>query len=110
MSPVSRSVIFVAAILAVPVASTMAQSNPTGNYGANRSATATSTTGDKPETGINTADVKSPHKTHRHRVRTTGGAPGGTGKTVVPGNRSTVAGDADATAGTKTTGTGGGGK
>ena len=112
MVSIPRLAILAAALLAMPLASVMAQSNPPGNYGSNRSATAAPITGDKPGTGLSTADVGSSdvgssHKKSRHKLRSTRRAPGATGKTVVPGNHSTVADDADATAKTQTGGTGG---
>jgi hypothetical protein len=108
MITTSRSIILSAALLVAPVASALAQqNNPTGNYGSNRSATASSTTADTPATpGMRTGDISS--------ASTPGGSYGGpatsssktgaTGQTVVPGNNSTVAGDTSGTAKTKTGG------
>ncbi len=110
MASISPSALLVAALLAMPLANAMAQSNPTGNYGSNRSATAGPVTGDQPAAGLNTGDVSSSRKKPTHKVRSTRATAGTTGKTVVPGNHSTVAGDADATARAQSGGTGGGAK
>lgn len=112
MASISRSALLVTALLAMPLAEAMAQSNPTGNYGSNRSATAGPITADKPGAGLSTADVgSSPHKKSRHhKVRPTHSATGRTGKTVVPGSHSTVTGDADATARAQSGSTGGSGR
>ena len=108
MASNSRLPILAAVLLAMPLVNATAQNNPTGNYGSNRSATAGPVTGDKPGTGLNTADVSSSHKKSIHKPRLTKRTPGGTGKTVVPESRSTIAGDADATAKAQSGGTGAG--
>ena len=70
MASISPSAMLVAALLAMPLTSALAQSNnPAGNYGSNRSSTASPVTGDTPGSGMSTADVGAPHKTVRHRHR-----------------------------------------
>ena len=95
--------LFVAAALAVaPVAAAVAQSNPTGNLGSNQSVTAAPGTADnKAASGMNTAGVNAmPAVSSAAAVNSA--TPGGTGKTVVPGSNSSVAGDRAGTAATKT--------
>lgn len=110
----SKSILLAATLMAVPLATAMAQqNNPAGNQGSNRSVTASPGTADsKAASGMSTGDVNS---------RTTGtsnysgssmsnNAPGATGKTVVPGSTSSQANSAAGTMDQKTNGSGGGQK
>ncbi len=101
------------ALLASPVVA-LAQSNPTGNLGSNRSATAvpgTPTADTRP--GLTTADVGHHVKKPMHSAMAKNPrVAGATGSTVVPGSNSTVTGDNGATTAAKTgvTGQANGGK
>ena len=116
MSAKPRSLLFAAALFAVPMAPALAQqsTNPPGNLGSNRSTTASPGTADShAASGINTGDVGS----RGTGTSNYGGAgmssatPGSTGQTKVPGNNSTVAGNTTGTNTQQTTGnqTGSGG-
>ncbi len=111
----SCSFILAVSLVAMPVAGALAQgNNPAGNYGSNQSTTAAPGTADsKTMSGMHTGD------TTAHTSGTAPGAmnstkPGATGKTVVPGSTSSIAGAASNTAEQKTgvtsAGAGGGGK
>jgi hypothetical protein len=111
MKRICNTLLVSAAIAVAPLAAGMAQqNNPAGNYGSNRSETATPGTADsKAASGMNTGDVNS--KSTYPGTMSGGTMPGGTGRTVVPGNNSSQANAARGTANTKTGGTGGeGGK
>ena len=87
----SRTLILAASLFAVPLAGAMAQSNPAGNYGSNKSMTAAPGTADsKAASGLSTADSAT-----RPPAMTPGAMnpykPGATGNTVVPGTNSSVA-------------------
>jgi hypothetical protein len=112
MNSISRALLLFSALLAAPVTSTMGQSNPTGNYGGNRSMTATPGTADgmagsEVKAGDNRADA-----TQGSYAGSTSNArmPGGTGRTVVPGSNSSQASVAAGTVRMRTDTTIGGGK
>jgi hypothetical protein len=109
MTTFSRSLLLSAILLAAPLTGAFAQpNNPAGNYGSNRSETATPGTADsKAASGVNTGDVGS-HGATSNYAGTNPTTPGATGRTVVPGTTSTQSGDAAATAKTQTGGTAGG--
>jgi hypothetical protein len=98
-----------AALFAAPLTGAMAQpNNPAGNYGSNRSMTATPGTADsKTGSGMNTGDVHT-----RGAMDSNSGAasnprtPGGTGRTLVPGTNSNQASAATGTANARTDGSG----
>ncbi|WP_428538142.1 hypothetical protein [Rhodopila sp.] len=104
----SPSLIVAAVLVTAPMLSAMAQqNNPTGNMGSNSSATATPMTkNNSPGAGSMAKGTAGENGTKaRNRV-----APGATGKTVVPGSKSSQASAADATkqqkSGSPTTGGG----
>ena len=111
-TPISVAV----ALAATPVAGAYAQqNNPAGNLGSNRSSTATPGTADNSAaSGMRTGDVRpSARGTSNSGGSSMASQPGGTGRTVVPGNNSTVSGDTRASTNDKTgggQGSGGGGK
>ena len=110
MTSISRSVFLAAALATTPLVAALAQNNPTGNYGSNRSTTAAPVTGDSTGSpGMNTGDVNG-KSTMTNSYGTSATKPGSTGRTVVPGNNSSVASDTGGTAKTQSGGTGGGGK
>lgn len=92
----SRSLLLAASLVAVPMATALAQqNNPTGNMGSNNSITATpGTTADSASSpGMKTGDSTS-HSTATSNYGGTamnGTAPGATGQTVVPGSTSSQA-------------------
>ncbi len=97
-----QNLILTASLTAVPAAGVLAQSNPTGNLGSNKSITAApGTADDNAISGLNSGDAnaKRPHPTQAARDRK---MPGSTGSTVVPGNSSTVSGNQAATVEQKT--------
>jgi hypothetical protein len=108
----SRSLLLAATMLAAPMATAMAQTNPAGNMGSNRSVTASPGTADsKAVSGMNTGDVGA-HSTTGTTYNPTAAnpyTPGGTGTTVVPGTMSTQAGSTSGTAQQQTGATTGGG-
>jgi len=94
--------ILAASLAAVPAAGALAQTNPTGNLGSNKSVTAAPGTADnKAASGLDSGDAnaKLPRPALVARDRS---APGSTGSTVVPGSSSTVSGNRAATAEQKT--------
>jgi hypothetical protein len=106
-------VLLSAVLFAAPLTGAMAQdSNPTGNYGSNRSMTASPRTADnKTQSGMNTGDAHAggsmgSYSGSASNPRT----PGGTGRSVVPGSNSSQASAAPGAANTQAGGTGGGGK
>ena len=109
MTALSRSLLLSAALLSAPLTGAMAEnSNPTGNYGSNRSATAAPRTADSAtRSGMNTGDVHS-----RESMGSYSGSasnprtPGATGNTVVPGSNSNQASAATGTANARTDGGG----
>ena len=113
MTFISRSLLLSAALLAAPLTGAMAQnSNPAGNYGSNRSATAAPGTADSTaSSGMTTGDVHS-----RGTMQSYSGTaanprvPGGTGRTVVPGSNSSQARAATGTGNMRTDATTGGSK
>lgn len=112
MSSTLRTAMLAAAILASPLTAFAQSNNPTGNLGSNSSVTATAPTANSHAvSGVNTADAnanaKMPTAMEKSPV-----VPGATGRTVVPGSNSTVAGDRAGTVDTKTgqVGMSGGGK
>jgi hypothetical protein len=111
MLSTSRSLLLAAGLMAVPLATAVAQPNPTGNLGSNRSVTATPGTADShAASGLNTADGGA-----RDTTNTYGGAaknstaPGATGRTIVPGTNSSQANSSPSTAEQKSGGMAGGG-
>ena len=114
MASLSRSLLMSAALLAAPLTGAMAQpNNPAGNYGSNRSMTATPGTADsKTGSGMTTGDVHSrgamdSYSGAASNPRTAGGT---AGRTVVPGTNSNQANAATGTANARTDGTTGGSK
>jgi hypothetical protein len=99
-----RMSLMTVALLATPMLAMAQGNNPAGNMGSNRSDTSAGTNVDKTQTpGMGTADVKpgvnSPKPSAAAESKT---APGATGRTVVPGSNSTVAGDQSGTSAAKT--------
>lgn len=94
MNLTSRSFLLAAALAAAPLMTAMAQgSNPTGNYTAGQtSPAAPGTAASSTASGLNTATA--PYAGSK--------TPGSTGRTIVPGNNSSVAGDVHGTAAAKT--------
>jgi hypothetical protein len=110
MTSTLRNAMLAATIFATPFAAFAQSNNPTGNMGSNSSVTATPPTANSPAAAMNTGDVKATAKTPTAMERSPS-VPGATGRTVVPGSNSTVAGDHSGTAESKTGqagGTGGG--
>jgi hypothetical protein len=110
MTSISRSLLLSATLLAAPLTGAVAQdSNPTGNYGSNRSVTASPGTADgKTDSKMSTGDVHSRSVVGSYHGSASN--PGGTGRTAVPGSNSSQARAAAGTAATQAGGTGGGGK
>ena len=109
----SRSLLLAASLVAVPLATAMAQqNNPTGNMGSNRSVTASPGTADsKAASGVNTGDMSGSHNTGASNYGGSGMSsttPGATGKTVVPGSTSSQASSERGTVQQQTGGTAGG--
>lgn len=103
MSSIMRTAMLSAAILMTPLAAFAQTDNPMAHAGSNSSVTATSTTANPHAAATK---VKSPMAMAKNPT-----VPGATGRTVVPGSNSTVAGDRAGTIETKTGQTGmGGGK
>jgi hypothetical protein len=107
----SRSLLLAATLMAAPLATAMAQSDPTGNLGSNRSVTASPGTADN-----SAASTMSTGDAHGTTTNTYSGAgmnnttPGATGRSVVPGTSSSQADASQSTMQEKTgTVTGGGG-
>jgi hypothetical protein len=100
----SRSFILAASLVAMPLVGALAQNtNPAGNYGSNQSITASPGTADsKAASGMNTADSNATPSAIPPGA-TSNYTPGATGRTIVPGSNSTVAG---ATPGSQTEKTG----
>lgn len=100
----ARSVLLAASLVTIPVIGALAQNtNPAGNYGSNKSITASPGTADsKTASGMNTADTNAP-RSAVPPAATNNYAPGATGRTIVPGSNNTVAG---ATSGSETQKTG----
>jgi hypothetical protein len=97
----TRFLLVAATLVAGPMAGALAQSNPAGNLGSNKSVTAAPNTVDQAGPGkLHSAESNvvpappSPGATDRR-------VPGATGRTVVPGTNSSVAGDGRSTADTK---------
>lgn len=106
MTANARALLLAAALVAAPLAGALAQSSPTGNYGTNQSTSASPGTVDnKATSGLNAASSQ-----HKPSTTTAAAAnknvPGATGRTIVPGSSSTIAGDAPNTASAKTDGGG----
>jgi hypothetical protein len=98
----ARLLVLAVSLVAIPLVGALAQNNPTGNLGSNKSVTASPGTADnKAASGIDTGDVNAKH-TRPKRVARNSSTPGGTGKTVVHGDKSTVKGDTAGTAEQKT--------
>jgi hypothetical protein len=99
MASMIRKSLLAVAILAAPVAA-YAQSNPTGNLGSNESTAATRRTANSPTSTIHAGDAaaipKMPPAVDRNPQ-----VPGATGRTVVKGANSTIAGDRAETASEK---------
>jgi hypothetical protein len=113
MTSFPRSLLLAATLLAAPLTVATAQdSNPTGNYGSNRSATSAPGTADSQSASkLRTGDVPSRAGTGGFMGSASKSTtPGGTGRAVVPGNNSTRASASPGTAETRSGGTGGGGK
>jgi hypothetical protein len=109
----SRALLLSAGLMALPLATAMAQqNNPAGNLGSNRSTTATPGTADsKAASGMHTGDVGTARDTGASNYGGSGMSsttPGATGKTVVPGSTSSQANSANGTRSQQTGGTGGG--
>ncbi len=110
----SGSLLLAAGLMGAPFATAMAQTNPTGNLGSNRSVTASPGTADsRSASKLTTGDSTS----RGTMTNTYGGAstsnttPGATGRTVVPGTNSSQASAAPSTMQEKTgTTTSGGSK
>jgi hypothetical protein len=104
----SRSLLLAAGLMAVPLATAMAQQDPTANLGSNRSVTATPGTADNSAVSTMTTGDSAARGT---MTNTYGGSstnnptPGATGHTVVPGTMSSQASSAPATVQEKTGGT-----
>jgi len=94
MSKTLRSFLLAAALASAPLVGAMAQANgPTGNYsGTQTSPAKPGSAASATASGLNTATTPYAAPT----------APGATGRTVVPGNNSSVAGDVKGTATAKT--------
>lgn len=103
MTSHSRFLILAASLVAMPLAGALAQSNnPTGNYGSNQSMTASPGTADnKAASGMNTADVNATPPRVSSQAKSNY-VPGATGRTVVPGSNSTMAGDVPSSTAAKT--------
>jgi hypothetical protein len=91
-------------LLATPALAIAQGNNPTGNMGSNRSDTSAGTNVDNAQkSGMGIADVKpgmnAPKPPAAAKDNTISGA---TGRTVVPGSSSTVAGDQSGTSAAKT--------
>lgn len=94
-------IILAASLVAIAGTSAMAQSNPAGNEGSNRSKTATGITADNKAPGLNTADVKSKSPAPSQAAKNPH-VEGDTGTAIVPGSESTIAKDRSATVRQKT--------
>lgn len=109
----SYSLLLAAALMAAPMAVAMAQQNPTGNMGSNRSAAASpGTADDRAVSGMNTGDVgtRGTGTSNYSSSAMNSTAPGATGRTVVPGSTSSQASAASGTSDQKTGSTSGGAK
>jgi hypothetical protein len=89
MIKTSRPLLLATALFAIPAASALAQSSNAGGNYSTQPTTGSSSMTTQPHSAMNTAK------------------PGATGKTVVPGSNSTVAGDTSATATAKAGSSGG---
>ncbi len=111
MNAISRSALLVAMMSVVPVAATLAQNNNPGDNGGIQGSKIARPS--YPGGGANPA-LKDRNSTMGRNVPTAANptAPGATGRTVVPGDKSTVGTDRQGTTQTKTgsgSGSGGGG-
>jgi hypothetical protein len=99
-----RMSLMTVAFLATPMLAIAQGNNPTGNMGSNRSDTSAGTNVDKTQTpGMGTADVRPGVNAPKSSAAAKDNmVPGATGKTVVPGSNSTVAGDQSGTSAVKT--------
>jgi hypothetical protein len=102
----SRSLLMAATLMAVPLATAVAQqNNPAGNMGSNRSVTASPGTADNSAASRMTTGDHSARGTMTNSYggpTTSNAVPGATGHTVVPGTNSSQAGSAPATVQEKT--------
>jgi hypothetical protein len=101
MTSMLRNSMLAAAIFAAPLTAFAQSNNPTANLGSNNSATATPTTVDSPSSRLHTGDANATPPMSGTAVQNPH-VPGATGKAVVPGTMSTVAGDRPSTANAKT--------
>jgi len=118
----TQTLFLVASMVAAPAIGALAQTDTTNNHGVNRSVTASPGTADsQAASGTHTGDVRPGASPYSSTRSVTGSQaanpykPGATGRTVVPGNNSSVAGVTGATRDTQTgggavTGTSGGGR
>lgn len=105
MTSKSQMLLLAAGLLAVPLGAAVAQPNPAGNLGSNRSATASPGTADSSsESGMHTGDVGSQRTATGNYggPATSSTTPGATGRTIVPGSNSSQASAAEGTAEQKT--------
>ncbi len=103
-----RFLILATSLVAMPLVGALAQSNPTGNYGTNKTMTAAPGTADNnAASGLSTADANA--KPPGASSPAGNYAPGSTGRTVVPGSNSSVGADATNSSSAKTSGGVGGG-
>jgi hypothetical protein len=101
MTSMLRNSMLAAAIFAAPLTAFAQSNNPTANLGSNKSTTATPPTADTRSSTLHTGDANAtPHAPGAAAQNPH--VPGATGKTVVPGTTSTVAGDRSSTANAKT--------
>ena len=112
MPSLSHSLLLSAALLAAPLTGAVAQTNPAGNYGSNRSVTAAPRTADnQAKSGMSTGDEHARAAAGNYAgTASDPRTPGGTGRTVVPGSNSSQASAAAGSANTRTDATTGGGK
>jgi hypothetical protein len=101
MTSMLRNSMLAAAIFAVPLAASAQSNNPTANLGSNKSVTAAPQTADSQSSTMRTGDANATPPAHSTAAQNPHIA-GATGKTVVPGTTSTVAGDRPSTANAKT--------
>jgi hypothetical protein len=110
MTSIPRSLLLSAALLAAPLTGALAQTNPAGNYGSNRSVTAAPGTADnRAAPGMSTADEHSSGAAGSYSGKALNPrTPGATGRTVVPGSNSSQASAAAGSSNTRTDATTGG--
>ncbi len=101
MTSTLRNALLAAAIIAVPLTGFAQSSNPAGNLGSNNSTTASPSTANAPSSTLHSGDAKSTPPMPSAAAQNPH-VPGATGKTVVPGTTSTIAGDRGSTANAKT--------